>query len=133
MFWSLRRRDRVFVVAAGATSFGGKPLPTEQVPPWDGHSCWAHSSRDSFGAITSRSSRQATCAASAGSPTFSAGRCSSGWLENGSAFDDFDTAKFRSNGGVGAILDTLIGPVLLGGSFSFSGDWRHDIGVGRLF
>ena len=30
MFWSLRRRDRVFVVAGGATSFDGKPLPTEQ-------------------------------------------------------------------------------------------------------
>jgi NTE family protein len=56
-----------------------------------------------------------------------------GWFENGSAFDHLDTAKLRSNGSVGAILDTLIGPVLLGGSFSFSGDWRYYIGVGRLF
>jgi len=56
-----------------------------------------------------------------------------GWLENGSAFDDLGTAKSRSNGSVGAILDTLIGPVILGGSFSFSGDWRYYIGVGRLF
>ena len=33
-----------------------------------------------------------------------------GWLENGSAFDDLDKAKLRTNGSVGAILDTLIGP-----------------------
>jgi NTE family protein len=30
MFWSLRRRDRLFVVAAAGTSFSGNPLPTEQ-------------------------------------------------------------------------------------------------------
>lgn len=29
-FWTVRRRNRPFVVAVGGTSFDGKPLPTEQ-------------------------------------------------------------------------------------------------------
>ena len=56
-----------------------------------------------------------------------------GWLENGSAFDDIDDAKLRTNVSLGVLADTLIGPVLLGGSFDFSGAWRYYIGVGRLF
>ena len=133
MFWSLRRRDRVFVVAAGATSFGGKPLPTEQYsvgrPFLLGAFGPGQFRGDHFAVVTAGYLRGVGRLPDfLGGPMFIGG-----WLENGSAFDDFDTAKFRSNGGVGAILDTLIGPVLLGGSFSFSGDWRYYIGVGRLF
>jgi hypothetical protein len=34
---------------------------------------------------------------------------------------------------VGVIADTLVGPVLLGGSFDAGGAWRYYIGIGRLF
>ena len=33
-----------------------------------------------------------------------------GWLENGSAFDDIDTAKWQTNVSTGVLADTLIGP-----------------------
>ena len=33
----------------------------------------------------------------------------------------------------GAILDTLVGPVILAGSAGFDGRWRTYIGVGRIF
>ena len=56
-----------------------------------------------------------------------------GWVETGSAFDDIDNAKLRTNVSLGMLADTLIGPVMLGGSFDFSGAWRYYIGVGRLF
>jgi NTE family protein len=56
-----------------------------------------------------------------------------GWLENGDAFDDWDKATFRSQAGLGVIMDTLIGPVMLGGSAGFDGRWSTYIAVGRLF
>ena len=56
-----------------------------------------------------------------------------GWIENGSAFDDIDDATFRTNVSAGAIVDTLIGPMILGGSFDFDGRWRYYVGIGRLF
>jgi len=31
------------------------------------------------------------------------------------------------------VADTILGPVLLGSSFDFSGAWRYYIGIGRLF
>jgi NTE family protein len=56
-----------------------------------------------------------------------------GWVENGSAFDDIDSAKFRTNVSLGALADTLVGPVLLAVSFDFSGASRYYVAVGRLF
>jgi hypothetical protein len=56
-----------------------------------------------------------------------------GWIENGSAFDDIDQARLRTNGSVGAVLDTLIGPMIVGGSVSVDGNWRYYVAVGRLF
>ena len=37
------------------------------------------------------------------------------------------------SGGVGIVLDTLVGPVLASGSWSFDGRWRTYIGIGRIF
>ena len=55
------------------------------------------------------------------------------WLENGDVFDDWQHAGFRSNGGAGVVLDTLFGPVIVGGSWSFDGRWRAYFATGRLF
>jgi outer membrane translocation and assembly module TamA len=57
----------------------------------------------------------------------------SGWLENGDAFNDWDKATFRTQAGVGLMMDTLIGPVLFGGTAGFDGRWATYIAVGRLF
>ena len=56
-----------------------------------------------------------------------------GWLENGSAFNDIDTAKWQTNVSAGVLADTLIGATLLAASFDVRGGWRYYIGVGRLF
>jgi NTE family protein len=56
-----------------------------------------------------------------------------GWLENGDAFNDWDKATFRTQAGVGLVADTLIGPVLFGGTAGFDGRWAWYIAVGRLF
>jgi NTE family protein len=56
-----------------------------------------------------------------------------GWLENGDAFDDWKKATFRTQAGVGLMADTLIGPVLLGGTVGFDGRWATYIAIGRLF
>jgi NTE family protein len=55
------------------------------------------------------------------------------WVENGSAFDDLAGATLRTNVSLGTIADTLVGPVLFGGSFDVRGGWRYYVGIGRLF
>ncbi|AMY08842.1 NTE family protein RssA [Luteitalea pratensis] len=56
-----------------------------------------------------------------------------GWLENGDAFDDWADAKWRTNVSVGAVLDTIVGPVVLAGTTGFDGRWRTYLGIGRVF
>jgi NTE family protein len=56
-----------------------------------------------------------------------------GWLENGDAFNEWHNATFRTQAGVGLMADTLIGPVLVGGTVGFDGRWATYIAVGRLF
>ena len=55
------------------------------------------------------------------------------WFENGDAFDDWDKLSWRTHVTTGLIVDTLIGPMLLGGSGGFDGRWRTYVGIGRLF
>ena len=56
-----------------------------------------------------------------------------GWLENGDAFDEWSRAGWRTNGGVGLVMDTLVGPVIVAGSWGFDGRWRTYLAVGRTF
>jgi NTE family protein len=56
-----------------------------------------------------------------------------GWIENGDAFDDFKDASLRTQAGGGIVLDTLVGPVLVGATAGFDGRWTTYIAVGRLF
>jgi NTE family protein len=55
------------------------------------------------------------------------------WLENGDAFDDWKTATLRTQPGLGVVMDTLVGPVLFGGTAGFDGRWSWYIAVGRIF
>jgi NTE family protein len=56
-----------------------------------------------------------------------------GWVENGSVFNALDTAKWRTDVNVGAVLDSLIGPVIVGTSVSIDGHRRYYVGIGRVF
>ena len=82
-------------------------------------------------------SRVATCGRSLGFGACLRGSTASvfagGWLENGDAFDEWSLARWRTNGGVGLVMETLLGPVLVAGSWGFDGRWRTYLGVGRTF
>ena len=43
------------------------------------------------------------------------------WVEAGSAFDEWDTKDWKSDITGGVILETLLGPVFMGGSVGFQG------------
>ena len=51
----------------------------------------------------------------------------------GVAFDDWSLAQWRSNAGAGVVMDTIVGPVLVAGTWSFDGRWRTYFAVGRTF
>lgn len=132
MFWPWRRRHRLFVAADAGTT-GGEPLANEQfelgAPLRLGAYNPGQLRGDHYGIVTA-----GYLHAIGRLPDFLGGPIFIGsWLENGSAFDDVDSATFRTNVSLGTIADTLVGPVLLGASFDFSGAWRYYVGIGRLF
>ncbi len=132
-FWSVRRRDRLFLVAGAGTSFGDHPLPTEQFqlgrPLQLGAYDIGEIRGDHYGVLTLGYLRGV-----ARLPDLLGGSIYlGGWLENGSAFDDIDKAQLKTCASVGAVMDTLIGPVILGASFSFDGNQRYYVGIGRIF
>jgi NTE family protein len=55
------------------------------------------------------------------------------WVEGGSAFNDWDNQDWKSDITGGAILETLLGPVFLGGSVGFQGGGRFYISLGPFF
>ena len=126
------RRDRVFVAGAVGTTWG-HPFPNEEFQLGAPFRLGAYN----FGEF--RGEHYAVVSAGylrgvGRLPDFLGGPVYlGGWLENGSAFDDIDDATFRTNASVGVVSDTILGPVLLGSSFDFSGAWRYYIGIGRLF
>ena len=132
-FWPFTRRDRLFVVGGFGTSFDGQPLPTEQFqlgrPLRLGAEEFGEVRGDHYALVTGGYLKGVGRL-----PDFLGGPVYiGGWIENGSAFDTLDTAKLRTNASVGSVIDTLIGPAILGASFGFDGSWRYYFGVGRLF
>jgi NTE family protein len=132
-FWSLSPRDRVFVYGGFGTSFDSTPLPTDQ---------FALGSPFRLGAYDTGEVRGAHYyAATAGYfrrvgrlPDFMGGPLYAGtWLDNGDAFNKWEDATWRTNGGAGVVMDTLVGPVVIAGSWGFNGRWRTYLGVGRTF
>lgn len=132
MFWPVRRADRVFVAGGFGTAWG-HPLATEQFQLGAPFRLGAYDvgalRGDHYGVVAAGYLRSM-----ARLPDFLGGSIFlGGWLESGSAFDDIDLAQLKTNISLGAPADTLVGPVLVGGSFDFGGAWRYYIGVGRLF
>jgi NTE family protein len=131
VFWPVRR-DRVFL-SGGAGTTWGRPFPTEQFQLGAPFRLGAYNlgefRGDHYAVVNAGYLRDVGRL-----PDFMGGSIYlGGWLENGAAFDDIDDATFRTNASVGVVADTLVGPLLVGGSFDFSGAWRYYIGIGRLF
>jgi NTE family protein len=123
----------VFVYGGLGASLDGEPLPTSQ---------FALGSPFRLGAYNTGELRGRHYYVASGGyfrqigrlPDFLGGPIfAGGWLETGDAFDDWSLAGSRTNGGIGLVMDTLVGPVVIAGSWSFDGRWRTYVGVGRVF
>jgi hypothetical protein len=126
-------RDRVFLVGGAGTSLGADPLPTEQYelgfPLRLGAFNVGEVRGDHYVAFTAGYLRGV-----ARLPDFLGGSVlAGGWLENGSAFNKPSELDWATHVGLGAIVETLVGPALIGMNFSFDGQTRFYIAIGRLF
>jgi NTE family protein len=132
-FHSIRSDDRLFVSWGLGTSFDGHPLPTDQFRLGQPFRLGAYQ----IGELNGDHYYLATAGYLyhlARLPDFLGGPLYVGaWLENGDAFDDWNKATFRSQVGAGFIADTLVGPVLFGGTAGFTGGWSWYIAVGKVF
>jgi NTE family protein len=127
------KKRRAFVIGGAGTSFGGRPLPTEQF----GLGGPFHMSAFSVG------ERRGDHYAFAGGgylhqvmrlPDFLGGPVfAAGWMETGTAFNSDEPADVDLHTSAGVIADTLIGPVFGGLSFGIDGGSRFYFGIGRIF
>ena len=132
-FWSARRNSRVFVVAGAGTSFNDKPLPTEQFSlgrPFrlDAFAIGEHRGDHFLLGTLGYLQQIGRLPDLLGGPVFAGA-----WIENGSVFDSDADADFHSQLGAGVVLDTLLGPVMVGAGVGIDGAWRTFLGVGRIF
>ncbi len=128
-----QRADRVFLAGGFGTSFDGHPLPTEQFPVGGllrlGALNVGEERGDKYLITTAGYLRQVVRL-----PDFLGGPLFVGsWLEGGSAFDEWEHLTWSTHISVGAIADTIIGPVFGGASFGFEGGTRFYIAVGQIF
>jgi NTE family protein len=132
-FWSLSPASRVFVYGGLGTSFDSTPLPPDQFALGVPFALGAYDTGELRGAhyyvATAGYLRRVGRL-----PDFVGGPVYAGaWLENGDAFDSWRLAMWRTNGGAGLVIDTLVGPLVVAGSWSFDGRWRTYVAVGRTF
>jgi NTE family protein len=132
-FWSVGAGGRAFIAGGLGATLAGDPLPTNQFELGGPFKLGAYDAGevrgDHFYAASAGYLRQiARLPDFTGGPVFAGG-----WLENADAFDDWSLARWRTNAGAGIVMDTLVGPVFLAGSWSFDGRWRTYLGVGRIF
>jgi len=56
-----------------------------------------------------------------------------GWYDGGSAFDNFDQARYQNSGTGGILLETRLGPIFFGGSWAEGGRGKLYFVLGRIF
>ena len=132
-FWSVGAPNRLFLAGGIGSTWGGAPLPFNQFALGTPFRLGAYQAGELYGEnyylATAGYLRQiARLPDFVGGPVFVGA-----WLENGDAFDQWEGATWRTNASGGVVMDTLIGPVMLGVSAGFDGRWRTYLGIGRLF
>ena len=132
-FWSVGPSGRVFAYGGFGTTMEGEPPPTADYTLGAAFRLGAYSPGQIRGEhmwqLGGGYLRQLGRL-----PDFMGGPIyAGGWLENGDAFDDWSKVGWRTHTSVGVILDTLIGPVVIAGTYGFDGRWRTYFGVGRVF
>jgi NTE family protein len=130
-FWTYNRRNRLFTVVTGGTSFDGHPISQFVLGyPFRLDAFRIGERRgDHYGVITLGAARQiGRLPDFMGGPVFAAS-----WLQSGSAFDTHEDADINAQAALGLIMDTLLGPVVAGTSFGLDGGgFRVFIGIGRV-
>jgi NTE family protein len=129
--WTWRRRNRLFAVVSGGTSFDGKPISQFTLGSLFRLDAFNVGERrgDHYAVVTAGFLRQIGRL-----PDFMGGPMFAGaWLQNGSAFDTSEDADINSHLGLGIVLDSLIGPFIAGVSMGLDGGWRTYLGIGRVF
>jgi NTE family protein len=125
-------QDRVFTIFRGGTSFGDEPLIYD----------FALGGPFKMGAYASGELRGPSYLYASGGylkrfarlPDIAGGNVYFGaWLEGGSVFTKLDSARWHGNVSAGPILETLLGPVFLGGGVGFDGRTRLYIAMGPTF
>ena len=132
-FWSLGKSNRLFFAGGGGSSWGGTPLPYNQFALGTPFRLGAYQAGELYGenyylATAGYLREIARLPDFIGGPVFAGG-----WLENGDAFNRWENATWRSNASGGIVMDTIIGPVMVGASAGFDGRWRTYLGIGRIF
>jgi NTE family protein len=132
-FWSLGKSNRLFFAGGAGSSWGGTPLPYNQFALGLPFRLGAYQAGELYGenyylATAGYFREIARLPDFIGGPVFAGG-----WLENGDAFDRWENATWRSNVSGGIVMDTIIGPVMVGASAGFDGRWRTYLGIGRIF
>ena len=131
-FHPLGRRDRVFVRAAGGTSFGARPWfevfslggPFRMSAFHGEELTGANFAFAGVGYLRQLPRPPAWVGGHAYLAT---------WVEAGSAFDARADAAWHGDVSAGVIIDSVIGPVFAGGSLGPSGHRRFYISLGPLF
>ncbi len=132
-FWSLGGHHRVFVIAAGGTSFRGDPQLVDRFTLGSPFHLGALNGREPAGnhyaLATAGYLRELTRL-----PEFIGGSLFAGtWLETGDAFDARRDAAWHAQASAGLVADTLLGPLLLATSYGSGGEWRAYVSIGRMF
>jgi NTE family protein len=126
------RTDRIFAIGEGGTSFGDHPLVND----------FALGGPLRLGSFNNDQLRGDNYLLFGGGYLRGIGRMPDvlganiflgAWAEVGSAFDDWDTKDWKSDVTGGVILETLLGPVFLGGSVGFHGGGRFYVSLGPFF
>lgn len=131
--WSWgERRNRLFLVGFGGSSFGKHPLLTDQftlgMPLRLDAFAVGQRRGDDYGVMSAGYLRQLTRF-----PSVLGGSIYGGaWVETGSAWDQGMDPSVVGQGAVGAVLETLVGPVVVRYSVG-GGGRRFALGIGRLF
>ena len=132
-FMPLANGDTVFGIADIGTSFGSTPGPLQQLKLGGPFRLGAYNLDELRG--------NDSLLLSAGYlhlvgrlPSFLGDKILlGGWYEFGGAFNGFGSARYHSNLSVGLIANTLLGPVVIGGSYGDGGQNNIYFLVGRLF
>ncbi len=132
-FLSPGSRHRLFFGGSVGTSFDTDPLPTREYEVGGPFRLGAYHPGElrgnhAYTATAGYLQRVFRLPDVIGGPVFAGG-----WLDAGDAFDDWSAAKGRVNATLGVVMDTLVGPVVVAGSWGFDGRWRIYLGIGRLF